>query len=274
MRHAGRWITLTILLIIVAFVLFPFYLVVINSLKSYQEIVANVVALPTGFNFENFTEAFNRMNYPIAFFNTLVVTVAGTSGIVFLASLAGYQIARNNSRVAKVIFFLLIIPMMIPFQSFMISLVSVSATFGIYESKWGLSIIYWACGVPMAVFLYRGFIKGIPKELDEAAMIDGCNAFQTFIRVIFPILKPVTATVIVINAMWLWNDFLLPRLIIGFNTNDFTLQLQAVQFRGMYKMEWQLIMAGFLLTLIPALVIFFVFQKQIVKGMVTGAVKG
>ena len=274
MRYAGRVITFSGLLMIVAVILFPFYLVIINSLKTYQEIVANVVSLPTGFSIENFTEAFERMNYPVAFINTLLVTVTGTAGIVFLASLAGYQIARNHGKASKAIFFLLIIPMMIPFQSFMLSLVGVSSTLGIYESKWGLSVIYWACGVPMAVFLYRGFIIGIPKELDEAAVIDGCNAFQTFLKVIFPILKPVNATVTVINAMWLWNDFLLPRLIIGFNSNDFTLQLQAVQFRGMYKMEWQFIMAGFLLTLIPALVIFLIFQKQIVKGMVTGAVKG
>ena len=274
MRYAGKWISFSILMLIVAVILFPFYLVIINSFKSYQEIVANVISLPAALNFENFSEAFTRMNYPAAFINTLLVTVTGTAGIVLLSSLAGYQIARNKTAMSKTIFFLLIIPMMIPFQSFMLSLVGVSSTLGIYESKWGLSVIYWACGIPMAVFLYRGFVIGIPKELDEAAIIDGCNAAQTFFLVIFPILKPVNATVIVINAMWLWNDFLLPRLIIGFNSKDFTLQLQAVQFRGMYKMEWQFIMAGFLLTLIPALVIFLIFQKQIVKGMVTGAVKG
>ena len=274
MKRASRWIAFSALLLIVLVMLFPFYLVIINSFKSYQEIVSNVISLPSGIGLENFREAFGRMNYPAAFFNTLIVTAVGTAGIVLLASLAGYQIARNNSRLSKIIFFLLIIPMMIPFQSFMLSLVGVSSSLGIYESRWGLSIIYWGCGVPMAVFLYRGYILSIPKELDEAASIDGCNPFQIFFRVIFPILKPVNATVIVINAMWLWNDFLLPRLIIGFNSSHFTLQLQAVQFRGMYKMEWQFIMAGFLLTLIPALVIYLVFQKQIVKGMVTGAVKG
>ena len=273
-RHPGRWVALLVLLLITAVVLFPFYQVVINSFKSYPEIVADVNALPTQLHFENFTEAYNRMNYPAAFINTLIVTVAATAGIVFLASLAGYQIARKKTKTSKVVFFLLIIPMMIPFQSFMISLVTVSSFLEIYESMWGLAIIYWACGVPMSVFLYRGYIMGIPKELDEAASIDGCNAFQTYLRVIFPILKPITATVIIINAMWIWNDYLLPRLIIGFNSDHFTLQLQAVQFRGMYKMEWQFIMAGFLLTLIPALIIFLVLQKQIVKGMVAGAVKG
>lgn len=274
MKRLGKWAVFSVLLLIVLIMLFPFYLVIINAFKSYQEIVRNVVSLPTGLSLENFAEAFTRMNYPTAFLNTLIVTVTGTAGIVFLASLAGYQIARNKTRTSKSIFFLLIIPMMIPFQSFMLSLVRVSAVLNIYESMWGLAIIYWGCGVPMAVFLYRGYILSIPKELDEAATIDGCNAFQTFFRVIFPVLKPVNATVIIINAMWLWNDFLLPRLIIGFNSSHFTLQLQAVQFRGMYKMEWQFIMAGFLLTLIPALIIYLILQKQIVKGMVTGAVKG
>ncbi|MCL2842800.1 MAG: carbohydrate ABC transporter permease [Oscillospiraceae bacterium] len=275
MKNAGRWITFSVLLLVVIIMLIPFYLVIINSFKSYQEIVRSVISLPTSLNFDNFVEAFYRMNYLTAFLNTLLVTVTGTGGIVFLASMAGYQIARNNTgKLAKIIFFLLIIPIMIPFQSFMLSLVRVSSALRIYETWWGLALIYWGCGVPMAVFLYRGFCMGIPRELDEAAAIDGCNAFQTFRRIIFPVLKPVNATVIIINALWLWNDFLLPRLIIGFNTSHFTLQLQAVQFRGMYKMEWQLIMAGFLLTLIPAVIIYLIFQRQIVKGMVTGAVKG
>jgi len=274
MKSAGRWVAFAVLILMVLTILFPLYLVVVNAFKTFPEVVANVLALPQSFGIENFEEAFLRMSYPTSFLNTLIVTVLGTAGIVFLAALSGYQIARHKTRSAKVIFFLLIIPIMIPFQSFMLSLVRWTSILGIYESMWGLSIVYWACGIPMAVFLYRGFVLSIPRELDEAASIDGCNAFQTFFRVILPILKPVNATVIVINAMWIWNDFLLPRLIIGFNTGHFTLQLQAVQFRGMYRMEWQLIMAGFLLTLIPAIVIYLIFQKQIVKGMVAGAVKG
>lgn len=274
MKPLGKWITFSVLILTVLSILFPLYLVVINSFKTFPEIVANVLAFPQSFEIGNFQEAFLRMNYPSAFLNTLIVTVIGTGGIVFLASLAGYQIARTKTKASRVIFFLLIIPIMIPFQSFMLALVRVASAMRINESMWGLSIIYWACGVPMALFLYRGFILGIPKELDEQASIDGCNALQTFFRIIFPILKPVNATVIVINAMWIWNDFLLPRLIIGFNSSHFTLQLQAVQFRGMYRMEWQLIMSGFLLTLIPAIIIYMIFQKQIVKGMVAGAVKG
>jgi raffinose/stachyose/melibiose transport system permease protein len=274
MKSYRLWATLIVLTLITFFMLIPFYLIVINSLKTYQEIISNVIALPTGLELGNFVEAFYRMNYPIAFLNTSIVTVVGVTGIVILASLAGYKVSRVNTRLSKLIFFLLIIPMMIPFQSFMLSLVRVSSILGLFESMWGLAIIYWGCGVPMAVFLYRGFVAGIPRDLDEAAQIDGCSIVQTFARVIFPILKPVHATVIIINAMWIWNDFLLPRLIIGFNTAHFTLQLQAVQFRGMYKMEWQLIMAGFLLIIIPALVMFLLLQKHIVKGMVTGAVKG
>jgi len=149
-KHAGRWVTFSVLLLIVLIMLIPFYLVIINSFKSFQEIVRDVISLPTSVSLENFSEAFNRMDYPTAFLNTLIVTVAGTAGIVLLASLAGYQIARNKSRTSKSIFFFLIIPMMIPFQSFMLSLVRVSSILGIYESMWGLAIIYWGCGIPMA----------------------------------------------------------------------------------------------------------------------------
>jgi len=258
----------------VVVMLFPFYLIIINAFKDFQEIVMDAIAFPTRLYFGNFAEAFYRMRYPVAFMNTLTVTVLGTAGIVLAGSLAGYQIARDGSALSKVLFFLLIIPMMIPFQSFMLSLVRVASGLNLLGSIWGLSIIYWGCGVPMAIFLYRGFVLGVPKELDEAATIDGCNAFRAFFLVIFPILKPVNATVVIINAMWLWNDFLLPRLIIGANLSHNTLQLQAVQFRGMYRLDWNLIMSGFLITLLPALIIYLIFQKQIVKGMVTGAVKG
>ena len=126
----------------------------------------------------------------------------------------------------------------------------------------------------MAIFLYQGFAKSIPHELDEAAIIDGCNQFQLFTKIIFPLLKSVTAAVIVVNAMWVWNDFLLPLLVLGTDKKQQTLQLAAYSFMGQYKMEWQNIMAAAILIIIPALIIYLVFQKHIIKGMIAGAVKG
>lgn len=273
-KKLGAWIIFGVLLIFLGFYLFPFYLVVINSFKGYGEIVANVLKLPESLDFSNFVESFKQMDYPRAFLNTFIVTALGTFGIVIIGSLAGYKISRTPSKTARIVFFLLIIPMMIPFQSFMISLVKVAKLLGLTGSVWGLSVIYWGLGAPMAIFLYRGFVKGIPRELDECAMLDGCNKLQTFVHVIFPILKPVNATVIVINAMWIWNDFLLPLLILSNNKGSKTLQLMAYTFIGQYKMEWQNIMSGVILTVVPSLLIYLFFQKHIIKGMVSGAVKG
>ena len=164
--------------------------------------------------------------------------------------------------------------MMIPFQSFMITLVKIAVGLNLTNSVWGLSTIYWGLGTPMAIFLYQGFSKGIPTEIEECAILDGCSQFRLFTSIIFPLLKSTTASVIVVNAMWLWNDFLLPLLIIGGSKNNKTLQLAAYGFMGQYKMEWQNIMAAAILIIIPALIIYLVFQKHIIKGMVAGAVKG
>ena len=128
--------------------------------------------------------------------------------------------------------------------------------------------------VPQCIFLYQGFAKGIPLELEESALIDGCNQFQLFTRIIFPMLKSCTATVTIINVMWIWNDFLLPLLMLGGRKSSKTLQLAAYSFMGQYKMEWQNIMSAAILIIIPALILYLIFQKSIIKGVVAGAVKG
>ena len=262
-------------LIVILFVyLSPLAMVVLNALKPYDEIMKNVLSLPETFSLNNFRVVFENMNYPTAFLNTLTVTVLGTLGIVVLGSMAGYKLARVKTVYSRICFLLCIMPMMIPFQSFMITLVQISKMFGLTSNVFGLPVIYWGLGSPMAIFLYQGFSKGIPLDLEECATLDGCNQFTLFTRIIFPLLRPTTASVIVVNAMWLWNDFLLPLLVIGGNKSNKTLQLAAYSFMGQYKMEWQNIMAAAILIIIPALVIYLAFQKHIIKGMVSGAVKG
>ena len=147
--------------------------------------------------------------------------------------------ARVKTRYSRFCFLFCIAPMMIPFQSFMLTLVKVATTLHINGKIWGLAIIYWGLGAPMSIFLYQGFAKGIPLELEESALIDGCNQFQLFTRIIFPMLKSCTATVTIINVMWIWNDFLLPLLMLGGRKSSKTLQLAAYSFMGQYKMEWQ-----------------------------------
>jgi ABC-type sugar transport system, permease component len=263
-----------LMLCIVLLYLLPLGIMILNSVKAYDEIMKNVLALPEHFSFKNFSIVFQDMNYPLTFVNTFVVTLIGTAGIVVFGSMAGYKMARVKTRYSRLTFIYCITPMMVPFQSFMITLVVVAKLFHLTNSIPGLGVIYWGLGVPMALFLYQGFAKTIPFELEESAVMDGCSQPRLFIQIIFPLLKSVTASVIVVNAMWIWNDFLLPLLVIGGSKERKTLQLAAYSFMGQYKSEWQNIMAAAILIIIPALVIYLIFQKNIIKGLVAGAVKG
>lgn len=265
---------LTLILFIIALIyLYPLILVIINSFKSFAEIMANVVALPSKITWDNYAEAFEILRYPNLFLNTLTATVIGTAGVVLLSSMAGYKLSRTKTRVSWLVFLLCIAPMMIPFHSFMIALVKIAKILHLTGSTFGLGVIYWGLGVPLSLFMFHGFVKTIPKEMDECAVIDGCPPFMAFFRIIFPLLKPVTVSVVVINAMWMWNDFLLPLLVLSGEKKAMTLQLAAYNFFGQYKIEWNYAMAAVLLTIIPAIVLYLVLQKQIIKGMVTGAVK-
>lgn len=263
-----------VILAVLAVYLSPLLLMVFGSFKTYSEIMSNVLEAPAKWSFANFAGVFTSMNYPKTFLNTLLVTVVGVAGIVVISSMAGYKLSRVKTKYSYLVFLFCIMPMMIPFQSFMITLVKIAKQMGFIGNLYGLGIIYWGLGAPLSIFLYHGFVKNIPHELEECAMLDGCSPLRMFVSIIFPMLKPVTASVIVINAMWIWNDFLLPLLVIGSSEASKTLQLAAYGFMGQYKMEWQNIMAGAILIIIPAVVIYLIFQKNIVKGMVAGAVKG
>ncbi len=253
--------------------LYPLFLIVINSLKSFSEITLNAVALPKKLEFVNYVNTFRLMKYPALFFNTLIATGVGVAGVVFLSSMSGFKLSRTKTIYSWVMFIVLIAPMMIPFHSFMIALVKVAKILHLTGSPWGLGVLYWGLGAPLALFLYHGFVKSIPRDLDDCAMIDGASPFRAFFQIIFPLLQPVTVSVIVINAMWMWNDFLLPLLILSGSKESLTLQLAAYNFFGQYKVEWHYAMAGVVLTIIPAVALYLALQKHIIKGMVAGAVK-
>lgn len=262
------------LLILALFFIAPLLLVVSNSLKTFGEVMTDVVALPRKLHWENYLKVMELMNYPRLFWNTLVLTTLGVAGIVLFSSMAGYKLSRTKTRYSWLIFLLCVGAIVIPFQTIMIPLVKTAKIFGFLNRIYGAAIIYWGLGCPFAVFLYHGFVKTVPVELDECAVIDGCSEFRMFFQIIFPLLKPVTVTVIIMNAMWFWNDFLFPLLILGGNSAQGTLQLAAYQFFGMYKSEWHYAMASVVLILTPAVLFFIALQKHIIKGMVAGAVKG
>ncbi|HOE88472.1 MAG TPA: carbohydrate ABC transporter permease [Sphaerochaeta sp.] len=264
----------TIVLTLIATVyLYPLFLVLINSFKTFQEITSNVIALPTSLEWHNFANTFKVMNYPRYFLNTLAATSIGVLGVVSISSMAGYKLSRTNSRISFIMFMVLIAPMMIPFHSFMISLVKVAKELKLIGSPAGLGVLYWGLGASLALFMYHGAVKSVPRELDDCASIDGASPLRTFFQIIFPLLQPVTVSVIVINTMWMWNDFLLPLLVLSGSKKSLTLQLAAYNFFGLYKIDWNYAMAGVLLTILPAIIFYLSLQRYIIKGMVAGAVK-
>ena len=253
--------------------LFPVYIALLNSLKTNSEISRSILGLPASFQFINYVKAIQKLDFLLAIRNTAILTVLSVVGIIITASMAGYFIARTKSKVGKAFYFLFIASMLIPFHSIMISLTKTAMILGVKGSLLGTVAIYIGLGLNMSVFLYHGFIGSIPVDLEEAGWIDGCTPFGIYYHIVFPLLKPITATIAIIDALWIWNDFLLPLLMIT-KAENYTLILAANKFFGKYEADWSNILAGLLLTSFPLVIFYMIFQKYIVKGITAGAVKG
>ncbi|WP_336762556.1 carbohydrate ABC transporter permease [Paenibacillus sp. USHLN196] len=251
----------------------PIYMAVVNSFKTQGEMFQSFLALPTTLHWENYSDAFNKINLLGSSMNSAIVSFLGIGGIVFCASLAGYKLSRTSGRLSNLIFFLFVASMLVPFHSIMIPLTRVAKGMGVQGSTYGLALIYIGLGVNMAIFLYHGFVKSIPRELEESAQMDGCNEFQTFFQIIFPLLLPITVTIAILDFLWIWNDFLLPLLMLT-DVNRYTLILSTNMLFGEYNKEWPLILSSLVLTVIPVILIYAFFQKFIMEGIAEGAVKG
>ncbi|WP_336776003.1 carbohydrate ABC transporter permease [Paenibacillus sp. MMO-58] len=271
---AGRIILEIVMVLFSLLFLYPLFLAINNSFKSFGEVMTDVIALPHKLAFGNYSHVWSFINYPKLFLNNFVITGVGLIGIVFVSSIAAYKLARTKSRWSGLLYLLCIMPMLIPFQSIMLTVLQLSKDLHITESTWGLGLLYWGFGAPLAVFIYHGFVKGIPKEIDESATIDGASGFRLFFSVIFPLLKSVTTTIIIIDVMWMWNDFLLPLLMVNGSPDTKTLTLAAYTFVGQYTSDWQYAMTAMVMAVLPSIVVFIFLQKYIVKGVVAGAVKG
>ena len=255
------------------FTLFPILLAIVNSGKTQGEILTNILAFPTAFKWENYVIAFQKINFLRSFFNTLIVVVIGCTGIVVFSAVAGYKLARVKSKLSTFYYGLFVLSMLIPFHSIMITLVKISTVTQLQGKIGGLVLIYIGLGVPMAIFLYTGFIRSIPRELDEAARMDGCSDLRLFFQIIFPQLKPITATIIITNALWMWNDFLLPLLILP-NSKSYTLLLSTNMLFGQYgNNDWPAILSVLIMAMLPAVAFYLALQKNILKGISEGALK-
>lgn len=264
-----------ILTVIAVYTLFPIYFLFVNSFKSQKEIVASPMALPQSFDLSYLLNAADQIKLGQSVFNTLVITAAAVALIVLISSVTAWMMVRNKTNASNLLFLVFTAAMLIPFQSVMYPLVSLMETLGL-KNTFGLILMYGGFGLSMTVFMYHGFFKGVPLSLEEAAVIDGAGIFQLFFQIVFPLVKPITATVIITNAMWIWNDYLLPFLIIGNNkSKTLTLSLYyAKSLSGQYGNPWELIFPAVLICVIPILVVFIFLQRSIIEGIAAGAVKG
>ena len=253
----------------------PIIIVLYNSFKGKFYISDDPFALPNAGTFsgiENYISGIEKTGFPAAFGWSLFITVFSVIAIVLFTSMTAWYIVRVKNGFTKALYYIFVFSMIVPFQMVMFTMTKTVADLGL-DTPWGLIIVYLGFGAGLAVFMFCGFVKSVPVEIEEAAMIDGCNPFQTFFHVVFPIMKPTAITVAILDAMWIWNDYLLPYLLIGSEYKTIPIAVQYL--RGGYgSVDMGAMMAILVLSIIPIVVFYLSCQKYIIKGIVAGAVKG
>jgi raffinose/stachyose/melibiose transport system permease protein len=253
--------------------LFPLYLLVINSLKSYQDIIQNPYQLPRIWLFENYVKVLQQSQLLNAMGRSILVTFASVALIVFSSSLCSYALIRRRSRFGNFLYYFFLAGILIPYQAYMIPLVREFQLIGILRSPIALIITYVAQFTPLAIFIYSGYITTIPKEIEEAAKIDGTNAYQLFYKIIFQLIIPCTASVIIIFSINVWNSFIQPMTIMG-TLRWRSLFMEILFFvQDQYFRQWNLTFAACTLALLPIAIVYFVMQKKIIGGITSGAIK-
>lgn len=255
----------------------PVFIILINSVKSNFYISESPFSLPAGESyagFGNFVKGFTQSDFLRAFLNSAFITLFSVVGIVILTSMTAWYITRIKSRITKIIYYLFVFSMIVPFQMVMYTM-----SYYAYElnlnNRWGIILIYIGFGAGLSVFMFSGFVKSIPYEIEEAATIDGCSPLKIFFLVVFPILKPTAITVAILNAMWIWNDYLLPYLILGSGkSRTLPVAVQMALTGGYGNKDMGALMAMLVLAILPIIIFYLFCQKYIIKGVVAGAVKG
>jgi raffinose/stachyose/melibiose transport system permease protein len=263
--------------------IFPLLLILMNSAKDAFAITAHPLALPKDWLkiFRNMQTIWTSPNiaYPSSFLSSIIITALSVALLNILCSQAAWVLVRTKTRVSRLIFLMFVGAMVIPFQIIMFPLLSwfrgiTEVTgIGLLRTYQGMIFAYLGFGLSLTIFLFHGFIKSIPFELEEAATIDGCNKFQVFYRVVSPLLSPIHATVIVLNGMWIWNDYLLPLLVLGKGNAVQTIPLAVANYAGAYVKQWDFILTAIVMAIVPIIVLFLATQKFIIRGIVAGSIK-
>lgn len=256
--------------------LIPIIIVFINSFKSRIYISNEPLKLPSGetfVGFENYINGVTSSDFFSAFLRSLFITVVSVVLIVLFASMAAWYIVRVNSKVTKTVYYLLVFSMIVPFQMVMYTMTYVTNKANL-DNVLGITLVYLGFGAGLSVFMLCGFIKSIPLEIEEAAMIDGASPVQTFFTVVFPMLKPTAITVAILNTMWIWNDYLLPYLVLGSDSKTVPVAIQLAMQGAYGSTDYGGFMAMLVLAIVPIIIFYIFCQKYIIKGVVAGAVKG
>ncbi|HAH61846.1 MAG TPA: sugar ABC transporter permease [Treponema sp.] len=258
-----------VLLIFAAAFIYPMLFVVINSFRPNEDIIMNPAGLPLKAFFGNYTQAWKELEFPKVFLNTFSITLFGTLGILLTSSMCAYALARSDTKISWLLYGFFSFSLVIPFQIIMVPIGVLAADLHLMNIP-GIIPMYWGLGCPTAIFMIHGFIKSVPRELEESAAIDGAGRFYIFFRIVLPLIKTILATVAVIDALWLWNDFLLPLIVV----KQGTIQLAQMKFNGQFMKEYGPMCASLTISSIPIIVFYLSLQKYIIKGIAAGAVKG
>ncbi|KAF6573752.1 carbohydrate ABC transporter permease [Paenibacillus sp. SEL3] len=269
----GTWATEIVMILVALLFLVPFYFLFVNSVKSFGDLLTDSAAWPQTFVWSNYARAWSITRFPEALWNSFVVTVVSNLLLVLISSMAAYRMVRRPTRYNRVLFSLFVAAMVIPFQSVMIPLVKVVSTLDLMNSISGLVICYLGFGAPMSIFLFHGFVKGVPVEVEEAATVDGCTPYGVFFRIVYPLMLPMMVTVIILNTLWIWNDYLLPSLVLQ-KAELRTIPIATYAFFGQYTKQWDLALPALVLGILPVIAFFLAMQKYIIQGIMAGSVKG
>ena len=271
-RKQTNWFVTILLFIGSLLILFPVYLTVSIAMKTPEETADSILAIPNTFNIENFQIAIEMTNFFQAFQNSAVITVIVVALTLMSNSLVAYAISRNmHLRIYKFLYFYFISAMFIPFPIIMLPIVKQTTAMGLHNAA-GLILLYIVYGLSFNIFVYIGYLRSIPKDLEEAAIIDGANVWGIFWRVIFPLLAPMNATVGILTCLWAWNDFMLPLILLN-DPDEMTLPLVQYIFKGQFSTDYNLAFASYLMALLPMIIVYVLAQKWIINGITTGAVK-
>ncbi len=268
------WITEIVMVALAVIWFIPVYYLIVTTLKSPQEATQSPLGLPQVWMLENYVQAWNKMEYPRALFNTLQITVLAVGIIVLITSLAGYAMARTKTKWGNRFFLLFLAGLMVPFQMNIVSLFKIVKSIGLMNTVWAVIFVDVAINIPQGIFLFKEFIESsVPKELEEAAEIDGCSVIQRFFVIVLPLLKPVIATVVIIVTLNVWNEFMTPLLFIQSRENSVILQ-EVSRNIGQFSTDWTALFPMLMLGVAPLMLFYIFMQKYIIAGVAAGAVKG